>query len=175
VLSTKTLLIGNETGIRRSLDRIREGRAIRQLPTWTDSLLDATKAPIAFGAQFKSGDIPDSVAQQAPFMADLLGLRVLGNFQPPGLNLAGSLGYATPERAQQAASEMLASRDRLLSMTMSILMGVMGIGQPLQRLEATATDKEVSFVAALDGGAVSKILNLAAPALLSAAAGISAQ
>jgi hypothetical protein len=54
-------------------------------------------------------------------------------------------------------------------------MGVMGIGQPLQRLEATATDKEVSFVAALDGGAVSKILNLAAPALLSAAAGISAQ
>jgi len=174
VLSTKTLLIGNETGIRRSLDRIREGRAIRQLPTWTDALLDASKAPIAFGAQFKPGDIPDSVAQQAPFLADLLGLRVLGNFQPPGLNLAGSLGYATPERAQQAAGEMLSSRDRLLSMTMSLLMGVMGIGQPLQRLEATATDKEVSFVAALDGGAVSKILNLAAPVILSGAAGISA-
>jgi hypothetical protein len=174
-LSTKTLLIGNETGIRRSLDRIGEGRAIRRLPTWTDALLDATKAPIAFGAQFKSGDIPASVTQQAPFMADLLGLRVLGNFQSPGLNLAGSLGYATPERAQQAAGELLSSRDRLSSMTMSLLMGVMGIGQPVRRLEATATGKEVSFVAALDGGAVSKILNLAAPAILSAAAGISAQ
>lgn len=173
-LSTKTLLIGNETGIRRSLDRMREGRAIRHLPTWTDPLLDTTKAPIAFGAQFKSGDIPASVAQQAPFMADLLGLRILGNFQSPGLNLAGSLGYATPERAQLAAGEILSSRDRLSSMTMSILMGVMGIGQPLQRLEVTATDKEVSFVAALDGGAVSRILNLAAPAIVSAAVGISA-
>lgn len=175
VLSTKTLLIGNETGIRRSLDRIREGRAVRQLPSWTDALLDASKAPLAFGAQLKPGDIPASVCQQAPFMADLLGLRVLGNFQPPGVNLAGSLGYATAERAQQAAGEMLSSRDRLSSMTMNLLMGVMGIGQPVQRLEATATDKEVSFVAALEGGAIGKILNLAAPSILSAAAGISAQ
>ena len=173
-LSKRTLLIGNETGIRRALDRIREGRAVRQLPTWTDALLDAAKAPIAFGAQLQAGAIPESVSQQAPFMAGLLGLRVLGNFQAPGLNLAGSLGYETPERATQAAGELLSSRDRLTTTTMRLLMGVMGIGQPVQRLEAMVADKEVSFVAALEGNAVSKIMNMALPSLLSAAAGISA-
>jgi hypothetical protein len=173
VLSPRTLLIGNETGIRRALDRIHEGRAVRQLPGWTDTLLDASKAPLAFGAQFKPGELPASVGQQMPFMADLQGMRVLGNFESPGVNLAGSLGYATPERAKQAAGEMLASRDKLASM--GFLMGVMGIGQPIRRLDATAADKEVSFVAALDGPSVSKILAIAAPALLSAAAGVSAQ
>jgi hypothetical protein len=117
--------------------------------------------------------MPASVSQQVPFMSDLLGARVLGNFAAPGLNLAGSMGYSTPERAQQAAGEMLASRDRFTSM--GFLMGILGLGQPIQRLEATAADKEVSFVAALDGRAVSKILAIAAPAVLSAAAGISAQ
>jgi hypothetical protein len=135
--------------------------------------LDPSKAPIAFGAQLKPGDVPGSVSQQVPFATDLLGARVLGNFEAPGVNLAGSLGYSTPERAQKAAGEMLASRDRLASM--GLLMGILGLGQPIQRLEATASDKEVSFVAALDGRAVSKILAIAGPAVLSAAAGIPAQ
>ncbi len=173
VLSARTLLIGNETGIRRALDRIREGRAVRQLPAWTDPLLDAGKAPLAFGAQFKPGEVPPAVGQQVPFMAELQGLRVLGNFEAPGVNLAGSLGYATPERAKQAAAEMLSSRDKLMSM--GFVLGGLGMGQPVRRLEATATDTEVAFVAGLDGASVSKILTIAAPALLSAAAGVTAQ
>ncbi len=32
VLTQKTLLFGNDTGIRRALDRIQEGRAKRQQP-----------------------------------------------------------------------------------------------------------------------------------------------
>ena len=171
VLSNRTLLIGDETGIRRALDRIHEGRATHQLPPWTDALLDASKAPIAFGAQLKAGEVPPSITGQLPFMTDLLGLRVLGNFEAPGVNLAGSLGYATPERAQQAAGEMLASRDRVTSM--GWLMGVMGMGQPIQRLEAKAADKEVSFVAALDGASVSKILNVVTPGIVAAAMGVS--
>lgn len=167
VLSAATLLIGNETGIRRALDRIHEGRAIRQLPSWTDALLDSSKAPLAFGAQLKAGDVPASVAQQVPFMTDLRGLRVLGNFEQPGLNLAGSLGYETPERAQQAAGEMLSSRDRLASM--SWIMGALGMGNPIQRLEATAADKEVSFVAAVDGRSLSRVLAITGPALINAA------
>ena len=94
-------------------------------------------------------------------------MRVLGNFEAPGVNLAGSLGYETPERATQAAGEMLASRDLLKSF--SFIMGIMGVTQPIQRLEAQATDREVSYVAALDGAALAKIVNLATPALMSAA------
>jgi hypothetical protein len=168
VLSSRTLLIGNETGIRRSLDRIHDGRAVHQMPDWTSTLLDPARAPIAFGANLKSSAVPAGLSQQVPFLADLNALRVLGNFEPPGVNLAGSLGYATPERAEQAAGEMLASRDRLASM--GWLMAVMGVSQPIQRLEAKATDREVSFVAALDGAALAKVLSLLTPAIASAAA-----
>jgi len=166
VLSTRTVLFGNETGIRRSLDRIHDGRAIHQLPDWTGALLDTSRAPLAFGANLQSSPLPAGLTQQVPFLAGLNALRVLGNFEQPGVNLAGSLGYETPERAQQAAAEMLASRDLLKSY--SFLMGIMGVSQPIQRLEAQAADREVSFVAALDGAALAKIVTIVTPALLSA-------
>jgi hypothetical protein len=116
----------------------------------------------------KSSVLPVGLTQQVPFLADLNALRVLGNFEAPGVNLAGSLGYATPERAAQAAGEMLATRDRLSSM--GWVMAVIGVSQPIQRLEAKAADREVSFVAALDGAALAKVLILVTPALVSAAA-----
>ena len=168
VLSSRTILIGNETGIRRSLDRIHDGRAVHQMPDWTSTLLDPARAPLAFGADLKSSVLPVGLTQQVPFLADLNALRVLGNFEAPGVNLAGSLGYATPERAAQAAGEMLATRDRLSSM--GWVMAVIGVSQPIQRLEAKAADREVSFVAALDGAALAKVLILVTPALVSAAA-----
>ncbi len=168
VLSSRTVLFGNETGIRRSLDRIHDGRALHQLPDWTSALLDASRAPIAFGANLKSSSLPAGLTQQVPFLAGLNALRVLGNFEAPGVNWAGSLGYDTPERAQQAAAQLLASRDLLTSY--SWIMGVMGVSQPIQRLEAQAADREVSFVVALDGAALAKILNIVTPALFSAAA-----
>jgi hypothetical protein len=166
VLTSRTVLIGNETGIRRSLDRIHDGRAVHQLPEWTNVLLDASRAPLAFGGNLKSTPLPAGLTQQVPFLAGLSALRVLGNFETPGVNLAGSLGYETPERAQQAAGEMLASRDLLKSF--SFILGVMGVTQPIQRLEAQATDREVSYVATLDGAALAKILSLATPSLVSA-------
>jgi len=167
VLTSRTVLVGNETGIRRSLDRIHDGRAVHQLPEWTNALLDPSRAPLAFGANLKSTTLPAGLTQQVPFLAGLSAMRVLGNFEAPGVNLAGSLGYETPERATQAAGEMLASRDLLKSF--SFIMGIMGVTQPIQRLEAQATDREVSYVAALDGAALAKIVNLATPALMSAA------
>ena len=167
VLSTRTVLFGDETGIRRSLDRIHDGRAVHQLPDWTNALLDSSRSPLAFGANLQSSPLPAGLTQQVPFLAGLNASRILGNFEPPGVNLAGSLGYETPERAQQAASEMLTSRDLLKSYDW--LMGVMGVNQPIQRLEAQASEREVSFVAALDGAALAKIMTIVTPALVPAA------
>jgi hypothetical protein len=43
------------------------------------------------------------------------------------------------------------------------------MSQPIERLEAQASEREVSFVAALDGAAVAKIMTIAAPMIVSAA------
>jgi hypothetical protein len=166
VLSSHTVLFGNETGIRRSLDRIHDGRAVHQFPDWTNAVLDSSRAPIAFGANLKSSPLPVGLTQQVPFLAGLNAARGLGNFEPPGVNWAGSLGYDTPERAQQAAGQLLASRDLISSY--GWIMGVMGVGQPIERLEAQATDREVSFVAALNGAALAKILAFVTPSLVPA-------
>lgn len=168
VLSSRTLLFGNETGIRRSLDRIHDGRAVHELPEWTNVVLDVTRAPLAFGANLKSSAVPEGLTQRLPFLAGLNAARGLGNFAPPGVNWAGSLGYDTPERAQQAAGQLLASRDLLTSY--GWIMGVLGVTQPIEKLEAQATDREVSFVVALNGPALAKILGIVTPALVSGAA-----
>jgi len=167
VLSTHTALFGNETGIRRALDRIHDGRAIHELPNWTTALLESSRSPFAFGGNLESNSLPAGVTQQVPFLAGLNAARVIGNFEPPGINLAGSMGYETKERATQATQELLSSRDLIKSY--GWIMTVLGMTQPIQRLEAQSTDREVSFVAALDGPAMTKIMNLATPALLSAA------
>ncbi len=166
VLSARTVLFGNETGMRRALDRIHDGRALHQLPDWTNAILDPARAPLALGANFQANPLPAGLTQQVPFLAGLNATRVLGNFESPGVNLAGSLGYETPERAQQAAGEMLASRDLLKSY--GWIMAILGVSQPIQRLEAQAADREVSFVAGLDGAALARMLNMAIPMLVTA-------
>lgn len=164
VLTQRTMLFGNETGIRRALDRIHDGRAVHELPDWTNALLDSARAPFAFGGNLDSNSVPPSASQQIPFLSGLRAIRVLGNFESPGVNLAGSTGYETPERAAQAANEMLASRDLLKSY--GWVMSLVGVTQPIQRLEAQSADREVSFVAALDGAAMAKIMTMVTPTIL---------
>ena len=166
VLTQRTLLFGNETGMRRALDRVRDGRAMHEMPDWTNALLDSSRAPLAFGGNLEANPLPATATQQVPFLAGLHAIRVLGNFESPGVNLAGSMGYETPERAAQAAQEMLASRDRLKSY--GWIMNLVGVTQPIQRLEAQTTDREVSFVTALDGAATAKIMTIITPTILSA-------
>src|SRR5512145_1988941 len=61
VLTARTALFGSETGIRRALDRIREGRAQRRLPTWTNDLLDSKQAPIGLGIDLRANALSDTI------------------------------------------------------------------------------------------------------------------
>lgn len=163
ILTGKTALFGNETGMRRALDRLREGRATRHLPEWTAELLDSSRAPVGFGADLRIDAVSESLRRQAPFLSALDAVRVLGNYQPPGFNLAGSLDYATPEAASAGAASMLAAKQSLSQG--ATLMQLFGVPQPIDRLEARADARQVQFVAALDGPGVAKLLTLALPLL----------
>src|SRR5262249_41694159 len=71
VLTSRTALFGNDTGIRRALDRIKEGRAKRQLPPWMDKLLSTPNAPLVVGADLTSQPLPDAARSQLPFLEGL--------------------------------------------------------------------------------------------------------
>ncbi len=164
VLTAKTALIGNDTGMRRALDRIAEGRAKNQVPPYMEKLLAGTTAPIVFGADFSSAPLPEPTRPELAFIIGLKTVALVGNYQDPGLNLAGTLSYADAEAAQKGAQNLIALRRKVESV--APFLALLGIGQPVRKLEAEAKDKDVSFVAAIDGAAIAVLLDKAQDLLL---------
>ena len=159
VLTERTLLFGNETGIRRSLDRIHEGRAKRQLPKWMAEMLETKSAPLAGGADLTSQPVPAAAREQLAFVDGLKTLSLLGNFEDPGLNLAGTLSYADGDAAVRGADNLKQLHGRLS--TYAPFMALLGFPQPVRSLEARAEKEQVKFVAGVDGAAVAVLLEKA--------------
>lgn len=159
VLTERTVLAGNETGIRRTLDRIKEGRAKRELPDWMSKLLLTKGASAAGGVDLRSQAVTDAARAQLPFLNDLETARMLGNFEPPGLNVAGTLTYTDEAAAQRGAESVRKLHETLRSYR--FLMAIIGIAQPIQKLEAEAAGKDTRFVVGLDGQALVRLLEKA--------------
>lgn len=159
VLTERTLLFGNETGIRRALDRIHEGRARRQLPKWMAEMLENKSAPLAGGADLTSQPLPAAAREQLAFVDGLKTLSLLGNFEEPGLNLAGTLTYADADAAGRGADNLKQLHGRLSGY--APFMALLGFPQPVRTLEARAEKEQVKFVAGVDGAAVAVLLEKA--------------
>jgi hypothetical protein len=156
VLTTRTVLFGNQTGIRRALDRIKEGTAKRELPAWATRVLNQPGVPFAFGSNLKDNPVPNALRSKLPFLDGVETLAVVGNFAPPGVNLAGTLVYPDEEAAKVGAGKVAETRAMLETYTP--FLALLGIPQPVRKLEAEAVGKEGRFVAGIDAVAVSGLL-----------------
>lgn len=159
VLTQKTALFGNDTGIRRALDRIEEGRARRQLPENMLKLLVTPSAPLVVGGDLTEHPVPNALRGELAFLEGVKTLSIVGNFDPPGLNLAGTFSYADPESASRGAQNLLnlrATLDRYAP-----FLALVGIPNPVRSLETTPNGKDASFVLAADGQAVAVLLEKA--------------
>ncbi|HKO53866.1 MAG TPA: hypothetical protein VJV79_39435 [Polyangiaceae bacterium] len=158
LLSDRTALFGNDTGIRRALDRVREGRVRRQTLPWMDKLLDGEKsAPIVAGADLRGQAIPEAASRNVAFLNGLETLAFVGNFKDPGVNLAGTLVYGDAAGATQGAQNVQALAQKLG--TYGTLLALVGFPQPVRQLQAEAKDKQAAFVAGLDGAALLQLLD----------------
>ena len=157
VLTKHTVLFGNETAMRRTLDRIKEGRVRRELPQWMGDLLETEGAPFAGGIDLRAQPTTEALAQSLPFLDGLQTVRVVGNFKPPGVNMAGTASYGDAAAAQRGADNLKTAQQQLQSF--APLMSLIGIPQPLHKLEAQAKDDEAQFVAELDGQAITSLLS----------------
>lgn len=156
VLTARTALVGNDTGMRRALDRIEEGRARRQIPAYMDRLLSTQNAPLVAGADFTSHPLPDATRRELPFLDGVETLALVGNFEEPGLNLAGTLTYSEPAAAERGAVNLVNLRVTLERY--APFLALVGIAQPIRKLEAQPKQSEVSFVVGVDGVAVAALL-----------------
>lgn len=156
VLTSRTALFGNQMGMRRAIDRIRRGKLDRQLPPWLESQMAARQAPVVLGMNLKENPVSAATRSDLPFLNGMESLGVLANFQEPGVNLAGTAGYADEGAAVLGAQNLEHLDDYLQSM--SSLMALIGIQQPLRSLTAEAQGKQARFVAEVDGAAVDRLL-----------------
>ena len=158
LLSDRTALFGNDTGIRRALDRVREGRVRRQTLPWMDKLLDGEKnAPIVAGADLRAQAIPEAASSNLAFLNGLETMSFVGNFKDPGVNLAGTLAYADEAGAKTGAQNVQALAQKLG--TYGTLLALVGVPQPVRQLQAEAKGKQAAFVVGLDGPALIQLLD----------------
>jgi hypothetical protein len=169
VLTSKTALFGNETGIRRALDRINEGRVERKVPAWVEDLLEQPNAPIAGAMNLRAQPVTEGARKNFPFLEGMHMVRFVGNFQAPGINFAGTAVYDDEAGAGRGDQAMRDFHGTLQSMT--LVASLFGIPQPVKRFETQVQGKEVQFVAGIDGQAVSTLLDMASRALPAPPAG----
>ncbi len=137
VLTPKVVLAGTETAIRRALDRIKDGRAQRDVFPWMLDTMATPGAAIAAAGDFKNQPLGAMAVQgiRVPGTEGLVAFRALGTFQEPGLQVAGALTYDTDAHTQAGA----AGFKQLVAM----YNGYAGLSQqlPVLRDVSTAIDK----------------------------------
>ena len=158
LLSDHTALFGNDTGIRRALDRVREGRVRRQTMPWMDKLLDSEQsAPIVAGADLRAQAIPAAASSNLAFLNGLETLAFVGNFKDPGVNLAGTLVYGDDAGAAQGAANVQSLAQKLG--TYGTLLAIAGYPQPVRQLQAEAKGKQAAFVVGLDAASLITLMD----------------
>jgi hypothetical protein len=161
VLTPRTLVAGSGDSVRRLLDRIRGGTLDRSVPPWMVQTLETRGAPMAAAADFETQ--PAFAAALGSVNLDWVkGLRiarVIGNFAPPGVNIAATLTYGEPEQAQAAAGGL-----RLVDSWLKMLGPLLG-GVRLQNFEVATDSRDLRCKFALDDKTLRAVLALA-PRLL---------
>jgi hypothetical protein len=159
VLTSKVALFGNDIGVRRAIDRVEEGRAKKQLPKYIGELLATPNAPLVVAGDLTSNPLPAAARDELAFIEGLETFALVGNFEDPGVNLAGTLSYGDAQAAQRGAQNLLAFRGTLDRY--APFLALIGIPQPIRKLDAQPKEKTVGFVSAIDGAAVAVLLDKA--------------
>ncbi|HVK71370.1 MAG TPA: hypothetical protein VM694_43255 [Polyangium sp.] len=147
LLTPHTALTGNETGMRRALDRLRTSEIKRAVSPWMIDLLSTPNAAFALAGDISGQGTVEAATQKMPFLTGLQKVRTIGNFQPPGMNFAGSLTYADAGSAA-AGTTNLADLQKLTGfMGLLSSLGLMG---PAPQMQVAQRENDVAFTMPVD-------------------------
>lgn len=154
-LTQHTMLTGTEIGMRRALDRLRFGKLERQIPKWMLELIATPSASFALAADLATQIPVESALAGTPLVTDLKVVRVIGNFQPPGLNFAGTLTYASEQSASNGAAVIQSTQQ------FRGIMGVLsafGLGVALPAVDVAQNGKDVAVTMPVDESTARSLL-----------------
>jgi hypothetical protein len=172
LLTPNTMLSGNETGMRRALDRLRFNKLARKIPPWMIALAESaggdfgsvsapamgengllTTAPLATSA---AQPVLEAAAKNFPFLSELRAVRVVGNFQEPGMNVAGALTYSSAERAENGANGL---KNLAQMASFAGLVTSLGFGPSLPPMKIAISGSDVGFTQPIDTGFARYLIN----------------
>ncbi|MEM9695309.1 MAG: hypothetical protein AAGA56_22390 [Myxococcota bacterium] len=163
VVTPSTVLSGNETGMRRALDRLRYTKLEPSMPEWIQTFLaENEKAAFAIAGDLKNQGAVQAASGRFPFVVGLELVRILGNFEPPGVNVVGSLTY--PDEPQASAGAQGLEQMNQMASAASIFTA-MGFGTSLPQLEIKPQGTNVAFATQVDLAVAGTLLGLVAGAL----------
>lgn len=151
-LSPQTIVTGTQLGVRRVLELVEERRMRRSLPVWFEELMEDSAAHFQVGVDLDAQPVPAVFRTDLEFMNHLRAARLVGNFDDPGLNFAGSLTFADPHSAEGAVAAVNDARKKLEQF--EVLLKTLKIPDPIDKLEAAQTGQDAQIVARLDGAGV---------------------
>jgi hypothetical protein len=146
-LTQFTIVSGNETGMRRALDRLRYGRLQNDLAPWMSELLAHERAAFVVAGDVGSQGVIEAAAGRLPFVSGLELVRILGNFEEPGMNVVGSLTYRSEEQAQAGAVAL--DQIRQLAAFASLL-AILGFGGTAPAIDVAPQGTSVAFASKID-------------------------
>ncbi|HSY22924.1 MAG TPA: hypothetical protein VK841_12450 [Polyangiaceae bacterium] len=168
-LTPHTLVAGTGDGVMRVLDRVHAGKLDRAIPPWAADTLQTKGAEVAVAADFSTHPIGSVTvgSVSVPWLKGMQVARVLGDFSPPGLNVAATLTYSDPSQASGAAQGI-----SMAAGWVKMLAPLVG-GANLENLDVHAVGADVQCKFAVDDQSLRMLVSLA-PRLLPGLAGSSA-
>ena len=159
ILTPNTILSGNETAMRRALDRLRVGKLEHSLAPWMHELFATQGAAFVLVGDLTGQGVVDAASSQLPFLAGLRLVRVLGNFRDPGTNVVGSLTYRDDAAATQGAQVLI----QLPQMGGAILnlLAMFGFGPRIPALTVAQQGRDVAFSVSLEAATAALLLDYA--------------
>jgi hypothetical protein len=161
IVSPHLVLAGTKTTIKRALDRIRDGRVKRDAPAWMLQTLVTPAAAVALAVDTKALPL-SSVTGGFPLKGTdgMTALRLLGNFQSPGMHVAGAATYADDAHAKAGATGL----SSLMSSTaFTVISSAVGVSVRDVKITPSQHDAQVTF--AVDDASMRNLLERL-PALL---------
>jgi hypothetical protein len=104
-ITSHTVVAGTGEALPRALERIAKGSLTRTVLPWIADTLASKGAQAVFVADLDSQLSAGAALATLrwPLLSGLRIARVIANFAPPGVHVAGTLSYSTADQAQSAA------------------------------------------------------------------------
>ncbi|MFI5303109.1 MAG: hypothetical protein ACHREM_33885, partial [Polyangiales bacterium] len=162
-LSAKTSLVGTETAIRRTLDRIQSGTVKRELGGWMGDWVTQSGYPLTFAGDVSRQNFGKTATSMLPWIDGMQYVRGRARFNADNsLGMSGALTFPDAAKAKAAA-------DGLNGMSHGIMMmaalKAIGIDPFFRRMECTPSGNDAQWATVIDEKGTRQLVRLLADAV----------